>query len=90
MGTKFFVLKILLQLIQLLTWAIVIKSLMTWFPGGRQSKIYDFLDTLTYPIENPIRSLMYRFSTGPVDFSPMIAIIVLIFLRRILISLFMW
>ncbi|GAA0231292.1 YggT family protein [Metaclostridioides mangenotii] len=85
---QFTILNILLKLLQVLTWAIVIKSLMTWFPGGRQSKIYDFLDTLTYPIENPIRSLMYRYTNGPIDFSPMIAILVLIAIERIIISIF--
>ncbi|MBS5786532.1 MAG: YggT family protein [Clostridioides difficile] len=85
---QFTILNVLLKLIEILTWAIVIKSLMTWFPGGRQSKIYDFLDTLTYPIENPIRNLMYKYTNGPVDFSPMIAILVLIVIERIIISIF--
>ncbi|MBU5306706.1 YggT family protein [Clostridioides mangenotii] len=85
---QFTILNVLLKLIEILTWAIVIKSLMTWFPGGRQSKIYDFLDTLTYPIENPIRNLMYKYTNGPIDFSPMIAILVLIVIERIIISIF--
>lgn len=66
----------------ILSWAIVIKSILTWFPNG-VGKLYDILSTITEPIEGPIRSVMYRYTNGPVDFSPMIAIILLMLLERV-------
>ena len=65
----------------ILSWAIVIKSILTWFPSGVGS-LYNMLSVITEPIEGPIRSIMYKYTNGPVDFSPMIAIIVLTFLER--------
>ena len=40
------------------------------------------LSVITEPIEGPIRTIMYKYTNGPVDFSPMIAIIILMFLQR--------
>lgn len=73
--------KTLSYMCDILSWAIVIKSILTWFPNGVGS-LYNMLSVITEPIEGPIRSIMYKYTNGPVDFSPMIAIIVLTFLER--------
>lgn len=78
----------LYYLLDIIAWMIVIKSLMTWFPNGRQSKIYEILENLTEPIEGPIRSVMYKYTNGPVDFSPLIAIVLLMFLRQLVLVIF--
>ena len=75
-------------LLDIIAWMIVIKSLMTWFPNGRQSKIFDILENLTEPIEGPIRSIMYKYTNGPIDFSPLIAIVLLMFLRQLVLVIF--
>ena len=62
--------------------------MMTWFPNGRQSKIFDILENLTEPIEGPIRSIMYKYTNGPIDFSPLIAIVLLMFLRQLVLVIF--
>ncbi|MEY8149005.1 YggT family protein [Clostridioides difficile] len=78
----------LYYLLDIIAWMIVIKSLMTWFPNGRQSKIFDILEDLTEPIEGPIRSIMYKYTNGPIDFSPLIAIVLLMFLRQLVLVIF--
>ena len=78
----------LYYLLYIIAWMIVIKSLMTWFPNGRQSKIFDILENLTEPIEGPIRSIMYKYTNGPIDFSPLIAIVLLMFLRQLVLVIF--
>ncbi|CCL11717.1 TPA: YggT family protein [Clostridioides difficile] len=78
----------LYYLLDIIAWMIVIKSLMTWFPNGRQSKIFDILENLTEPIEGPIRSIMYKYTNGPIDFSPLIAIVLLMFLRQLVLIIF--
>ncbi|HBF7430586.1 TPA: YggT family protein [Clostridioides difficile] len=78
----------LYYLLDIIAWMIVIKSLMTWFPNGRQSKIFDILENLTGPIEGPIRSIMYKYTNGPIDFSPLIAIVLLMFLRQLVLVIF--
>ncbi|MBJ9850585.1 YggT family protein [Clostridioides difficile] len=74
----------LYYLLDIIAWMIVIKSLMTWFPNGRQSKIFDILENLT----EPIRSIMYKYTNGPIDFSPLIAIVLLMFLRQLVLVIF--
>lgn len=78
----------LYYLLDIIAWMIVIKSLMTWFPNGRQSKIFDILENLIEPIEGPIRSIMYKYTNGPIDFSPLIAIVLLMFLRQLVLVIF--
>lgn len=78
----------LYYLLDIIAWMIVIKSLMTWFPNGRQSKIFEILENITEPIEGPIRSIMYKYTNGPIDFSPLIAIVLLMFLRQLVLVIF--
>ncbi|HSQ89634.1 YggT family protein [Romboutsia sp.] len=82
----------LYYLFDILTWVIVIRSFMTWIPNVMESdmgrRVYNFLCNVTDPIEAPIRSIMYKYSSGPVDFSPMIAILLLMFLKRVALMMF--
>lgn len=75
-------------LFDILIWVIIIRSLLTWFPGGYQSSLYDILSRVTEPIEDPIRNIMYKYSSGPIDFTPLIAILLLSVLRSISVGLF--
>jgi YggT family protein len=60
----------------LLTWAVVARSLLSWFPIDQGSPLYQLLFRVTEPIIEPIRRVLP--STGMMDLSPMAAIIVLI------------
>ena len=77
----------LYYLFDILSWIIVIKSFMTWLTSGG-GKFYDVLSTITEPIEAPIRSVMYKYTSGTVDFSPMIAILARILLKNIALRIF--
>ena len=77
----------LYYLFDILSWIIVVRSFMTWLPNGG-GRFYDILSTITEPIEGPIRSIMYKYSNGPIDFSPMIAIIALMLLKNIALRVF--
>jgi len=79
------VLKIaLIKLIDIVTWMIIAKALMSWFPGAQDSKLYRMLDELASPIEVPIRKISGRFMTGPLDFTPMLAIFALMIISRLI------
>ena len=60
----------------MLTWAIVARSLLSWFPIDQSSPLYQLLFRVTEPIINPIRRVMPN--TGMMDLSPMAAIVILI------------
>jgi YggT family protein len=57
-------------------WAVIARSLLSWFPVDQSSQIYQVLFRATEPIIDPIRRIMPN--TGMIDMSPMVAIMVLI------------
>jgi YggT family protein len=67
--------------IQMLTWAIVARSLLSWFPIDQSSPLYQLLFRVTEPIIEPLRRVMP--STGMMDLSPMAAIILLIVMGQL-------
>ena len=58
--------------------AIFIRSILTWFPISPNNPIKSALDQITEPVLGTLRRYLPRF--GMLDLSPMIAIIVIIFL----------
>ena len=72
------ILKVALQyLINIIVWVIIAKSILSWFPGAQDSKLYTVLYDFTEPVEGPIRRIFGKYMSGPFDFTPMIAIIFL-------------
>lgn len=72
------ILKVALQyLINIIVWVIIAKSILSWFPGAQDSKLYTVLDDFTEPVEGPIRRIFGKYMSGPFNFTPMIAIIFL-------------
>ncbi|SHH11763.1 YggT family protein [Tepidibacter thalassicus] len=77
--------------VEFLELMILIRVIMSWIPNARYSRFYDTIYSITEPILEPIRELMFRyFNTGPIDISPIIAYflikIVYLILVRILIG----
>ncbi len=70
--------------IQILTWAIIARSLLTWFPIDQGSPLYQILFKVTEPIIDPLRKVMPNM--GMIDLSPMAAIILLIVLQQLVVS----
>lgn len=80
----------LIQFISLLstvlTIAIVIRSLMSWFPNvPRDNPLVVILMQITEPVLGPIRRFMP--TMGGIDFSPLVAILLLQFIEQAAISL---
>ena len=69
----------------MLTWAVVARSLLSWFPIDQASPLYQLLYRVTEPIIEPIRRVMPQ--TGMMDLSPMAAIIVLIVMSQLVANL---
>ncbi len=62
----------------MLTWAIIARSLLSWFPIDQGSPLYQLLFRVTEPIIEPLRRFMPN--TGMMDLSPLVAIVILLFM----------
>lgn len=58
----------------------IARSLLSWFPVDQSSALYQMLYRVTEPIVEPIRRVMP--STGMIDLSPMIAIMLLLVMQQ--------
>ena len=61
---------------------------LSWIPSIRMSKIYEALSIITDPIEEPIRQVQYRYVSLPIDFSPLIAILLIQLIQRLIFIIF--
>lgn len=75
-------------LLDIYTWVVVIAALISWVNPDPYNPIVRFLRAVTEPVFRPVRRLIgYRL--GPIDISPLIVILAIIFAQRFLIrSLF--
>ena len=78
----------LIILLDLISWAIIIQCILSWIPSLRNSKAYYALSILTDPIEDPIRNFLYRYVQAPIDFSPIVAILLIEFAKRLIYIIF--
>lgn len=60
----------------MLMWAVIARSLLSWFPVDQSSPLFQMLHRVTDPIIDPIRKVMPQ--TNMIDLSPLGAIFVLI------------
>lgn len=65
-------------LLEVLAWLIIARALVSWFPSARNNPIVQVLFQITDPIMVPIQKVMPRM--GMFDFSPLVAVIVLMLL----------
>ncbi|CEP69494.1 Uncharacterised protein family Ycf19 [Moorella glycerini] len=70
---------------EVLNWLIIARILISWFPHDPYHPVMRFIYEVTEPVLAPFRRLMPRTSI-PIDFSPIIAVLVLQLVERLLIS----
>lgn len=83
-----FIREVLFYFLYAITWLIVARAMLSWFIRDEKNPIMHILLMLTEPILTPIRSLLYRFKIGGnmIDFSPIVAILVIQMLMQLVIS----
>lgn len=74
----------LMRLIQIYSWLILARVLMSWIVRDPENRLYHFLFSITEPLLGRIRNLMP--SMG-LDFSPIIAYFILNIVSRMLTAL---
>lgn len=66
-------------------WIIVARALISWVNPDPGNKIVIFLYRVTEPVLGPIRRMLPRHSL-PIDFSPLIVLLIIIFLQYFLVQ----
>ena len=61
-------------ILHILSWAIVIRALSSWFPNARRNPLMQILNSITEPILQPIQKYLPNF--GGLDISPLIAVLI--------------
>ncbi|MFA5351073.1 MAG: YggT family protein [Candidatus Omnitrophota bacterium] len=74
------------MLLGILYWLILIRALMSWVNPDPFNPIVQFLEKTTEPILYPIRKILpFNFKLG-IDISPVIAFLVIMFLKSFLVN----
>lgn len=77
---------ILVNLIELYSWALIIYILMSWVPSVRESRFGQMLANICEPYLEPFRKIIPPLAM--IDFSPIVAIFVLRFAKEGVYALF--
>ncbi|MBS4189147.1 YggT family protein [Bacillus sp. FJAT-49705] len=80
--------QVLSSLISIYSWALIIYILLSWFPNSRESGFGQFLARICEPYLEPFRKIIPPI--GMIDFSPIVAILVLRLATGGLRQLFLW
>ncbi|MCL6644401.1 MAG: YggT family protein [Dehalococcoidia bacterium] len=67
--------------LNILTWAIIARALLSWLPIDQTSPLYQLLYRVTEPIIDPFRRVIPR--AGMIDLSPMMAILALLVMQQL-------
>jgi YggT family protein len=66
-------------------WIIIIRALLSWVNPDPYNPIVQFLNSITEPVLYRVRQLIPMSSIG-IDFSPIVVILVIIFLQSFLVN----
>ncbi len=80
-----FIAQFIFFVIQVLTWAIFIRAILSWFPVSRDNTMVMLLMQVTDPILLPIRRVVPTIAN--IDITPLVAIFLLQFLGEFLIRI---
>lgn len=78
--------QIAMILLDIVMWAVIARAILSWFyPIGKDPWSKLLLD-VTEPLLSPIRSVLSRVMPIPIDFSPIVVILLISFLQNLLTS----
>ncbi|HYA12575.1 MAG TPA: YggT family protein [Thermodesulfovibrionales bacterium] len=70
--------------LEIYKWIVIIAAIISWVNPDPYNPVVRFLYSVTEPVFRPIRRLIGRL--GPIDISPLIVILAIIFTQKFLIS----
>lgn len=83
------ILDVILAILSVIQWLVIIAAVISWVNPDPRNPIVQFLYRSTEPILRPFRRLLPPGRTGGIDFSPLLVILAIIFIRTFLGRLFL-
>ena len=83
------VLDVLFAILSVIQWLVIIAAVISWVNPDPRNPIVQFLYRSTEPLLRPFRRLLPPGRTGGIDFSPLLVILAIIFIKTFLGRLFL-
>ena len=77
---------VLQMVLSFFTWVVVIQAILSWVNPDPYNPIVRFLYSATEPLYRLVRRVLPRRNFGPIDFSPLVALFLLMFLNYFLVQ----
>jgi YggT family protein len=78
------VLDVFFAILSVIQWLVIIAAVITWVNPDPRNPIVQFLHRTTEPILRPFRKILPPGRTGGIDFSPILVILAIIFIKTFL------
>ncbi|MDQ5873538.1 MAG: YggT family protein [Acidobacteriota bacterium] len=83
------VLTVIFAILSVIKWLVIIAAVISWVSPDPRNPIVQFLYRTTEPILRPFRRLLPPARTGGIDLSPILVILVILFIEVFLRRLFL-
>jgi len=83
------VLQVVFAILSVIQWLVIIAAVISWVSPDPRNPIVQFLYRTTEPILRPFRKILPPRRTGGIDFSPILVILLILFVKVLLSSLFL-
>ncbi len=83
------VLDVIFAILSVIQWLVIIAAVISWVNPDPRNPIVQFLYRSTEPLLRPFRRLLPPGRTGGIDFSPLLVILAIIFVKTFLGRLFL-
>jgi YggT family protein len=83
------VLQVVFAILSVIQWLVIIAAVISWVSPDPRNPIVQFLYRTTEPILRPFRRILPARRTGGIDFSPILVILLILFLKVFLSNLFL-
>ena len=83
------VLQVIFAILSVIQWLVIIAAVISWVNPDPRNPIVQFLYRTTEPILRPFRRLLPPRRTGGIDLSPMLVVLLILFIKVLLSNLFL-
>ncbi|MBN1623132.1 MAG: YggT family protein [Clostridia bacterium] len=80
--------KVIYYFLEVISYMLIARMLLSWFPQIRASRFYEILVQLTEPLLSPVRKLLSRtrMATMPFDISVIVVYLIIMILQMVIVQ----